>query len=101
VSKTGIPGYIVRLAESSAEISLGGQVGIHSNLKILLMSQEVQGLSEVYAKVVSVDESDSTSSRISVRLAFTWIPKDVKTFFDNKRSVKGISDRGEGSHLNY
>ncbi len=92
VSKTGIPGYIVRLAESSAEISLEGQVDIHSNLKILLMPQEVHGLSEVYAKVVSFDESDSTSSRISVRLAFTWIPKDVKTFFDNKRSVKGLSE---------
>ena len=92
VSKTGIPGYMVRLAESSAEISLEGQVDIHSNLKILLMTQEGHGLSEVYAKVVSFDESDTTSSRISVRLAFTWIPKDVKTFFDNKRSVKGLSE---------
>jgi len=82
----------MRLAESSAEISLEGQVGIHSNLKILLMPQEVPGLSEVYAKVVSFDEPGSTSSRISVRLAFTWIPKDVKTFFDNKRSVKGLSE---------
>jgi adenylate cyclase len=92
VSKTGIPGYIVRLAESSAEISLEGQVGIHSNLKILLMPQEVHELSEVYAKVIPFDESDSNSSRISVRLAFTWIPEDVKTFFDNKRSVKGSSE---------
>ena len=92
VSKTGIPGYIMRLAESSAEISLEGQVGIHSNLKILLMPQELQGLSEVYAKVVSFDKSDTASSRISVRLAFTWLPKDVKTFFDNKRSVKGLSE---------
>ena len=92
VSKTGIPGYMVRLAESSAEISLEGQVDIHSNLKILLMTQEGHGLSEVYAKVVSFDESDTTSSRISVRLAFTWLPKDVKTFFDNKRSVKGLSE---------
>ena len=92
VSKTGIPGYIMRLAESSAEISLEGQVGIHSNLKVLLMPQEVHGLSEVYAKVVSFDESASTSSRISVRLAFTWLPKDVKTFFNNKRSVKGLSE---------
>lgn len=92
VSKTGIPGYIMRLAESSAEISLEGQVDIHSNLKILLMPQEVQGLSEVYAKVVSFDESDTASYRISVRLAFTWIPKDVKIFFDNKLSVKGLSE---------
>jgi adenylate cyclase len=87
VSKTGIPGYIVRLGEFSAEISLEGQVGIHSNLKVLLMAQEVQGLSEVYAKVISLDESDTFSSRISVRLAFTWIPENVKAFFDNKRSL--------------
>ncbi|MBW1644193.1 MAG: adenylate/guanylate cyclase domain-containing protein [Deltaproteobacteria bacterium] len=65
LSKTGMPGYIVRLAESAAEISLEGQVDIHSNLKILLMPQEVNGLSEVYAKVVSFGESDSTSSRVS------------------------------------
>ena len=91
VSKTVIPGYIVRLAESSADISLEGQVDIHSNLKILLMPEEVHGLSEVYAKVVSFDASGPASSRISVRLAFTWIPKDVKTFFDDKRSVKGLS----------
>jgi adenylate cyclase len=92
VSKKGMPGHIVHLAESSAEIALEGQVDIHSNLKILLMPQEVHGLSEVYAKVVSFDESDSTSSRISVHLAFTWIPEDVKTFFDNKRSVKSLSE---------
>ena len=87
VSKTGMPGYIVSLAESSAEISLEGQVDINSNLKVLLMPQEVNGLSEVYAKVVSFDESDSTLSEISVRLAFTWIPKNVKAFFDNKRNM--------------
>ncbi len=92
VSRTGIPGYIVHLAESSAKISLEGQVDMHSNLKILLMPQEVHGLSEVYAKVVSFDESDSTSFRISVTIALTWIPKDVKTFFDNKRSAKGLSE---------
>jgi len=87
LSKKGMPGYIVRFAESAAEILLEGQVDIHSNLKILLMPQEVNGLSEVYAKVVSFGESDSTSSRISVHLAFTWIPKDVKVFFDDKRDM--------------
>jgi len=87
LSKTGMPGYIVRLAESSAEISLKGQVDIHSNLKILLMPQEVNGLSEVYAKVVSLDESDSTSFRINVCLAFTWVPEDVKAFFNNKCNI--------------
>jgi adenylate cyclase len=92
VSNKGIPGDIVRFAGSSAEILLAGQVGIHSNLKILLTTQEVQGLSEVYAKVVSIDESGTTSSRISVRLAFTWIPKDVKVFLDNKISSKGLSE---------
>ena len=92
VSKTGIAGEIVRLAESSAEISLEGQVSIHSNLKVLLMTQEVQGFSEVYAKVISLDESDTTSSRINVRLAFTWIPEDVKAFFDNKRFEKKLSE---------
>ena len=91
VSKTGIPGYIMRLSESSAEVSLEGQVEIHSNLKILLSLKATPGLSEVYAKVVSLDQSNSTSSKVSVRLEFTWLPENVKTFFDNKRSVKGLS----------
>jgi len=91
VSKTGIPGDIVRLSESSAEISLEGKVEIHSNLKLLLLTQEVQGLSAVYAKVVSFDEAAATASRVSVRLALTWVPEDVKTFFDNKRCLKGVS----------
>jgi adenylate cyclase len=90
VTKTGIPGDIVRLSESSAEISLEGKVEIHSNLKILLSTQEVQGLSELYAKVVSFDSADKTSSRVSVRLALTWVPEDVKAFFDNKRSLKQV-----------
>jgi len=95
VSEKGISGDIVRLAESSAEVLLEGQVGIHSNLKILLMTQEVQEFSEVYAKVVSFDESNSTSSRINVRLAFTWIPKDIKAFFDNKRNIPNHKHKPE------
>ena len=91
VSKTGIPGDIMRLSESFAEISLEGKVEIHSNLKLLLLTQEVQGLSAVYAKVVSFDEAAATASRVSVRLALTWVPEDVKTFFDNKRCLKGVS----------
>jgi adenylate cyclase len=92
VSKKGMQGYIVRLGESSADISLEGHVEYHSNLKILLTQQEVHGLSEVYAKAVLLDESDSPSSRIDVRIAFSWIPEEVRNFFDNIRSKKGYSE---------
>ena len=86
VSEKCILGNIERLTESSAEISLEERVGIHSNLKILLAPQEAPGLPEVYAKVVSIDQPNSNSSNVIVHLIFTWLPEDVKTFLEKKRS---------------
>jgi class 3 adenylate cyclase len=87
VSNEGIFGDIVGLAEYSGEISIERQVAIHANLKILLRPPENHELPEIFAKVISFDGSVPASSRISQRIAFTWVPEEVKTFFNAKRLI--------------
>ena len=86
VSEMSIPGYIIRLGASSAEVSLEKWVANHSNLKILLAPENTPKLSEAYAKVVSLDQSSSTSSNFRGRVEFTSLPEDVKIFLEKKRS---------------
>jgi adenylate cyclase len=86
VSEMNIPGCITRLGASAAEVSLEKRVANHSNLKILLAPEEALGLSEAYAKVVLLDQSSPTSSNIRGRLEFTYLPEDVKSFLEKKRS---------------
>ena len=88
VSEASISGLITHLGESAIEVSLDQQVEAHSNVKVLLTPKDSPGLAEVYAKVVSVEPSESTSSHIKARLEFTWIPEEVKSFLVKKRSSK-------------
>lgn len=86
VSETAMPGYITRLAESAAEVSLQGQVVVNSNLKILLAPQGTPGPSQAYAKVISIDQPDSESPHIRALLEFTWLPKDARTLLKRPKS---------------
>jgi len=88
VSESSIQGHITDLGKSFAEVLLSEQVDIYSNLKILLDLQKAPGAYEIYAKVVSLDKSDSLASRCKARLEFTYLPEDVKAFLEEKRSGK-------------
>jgi adenylate cyclase len=88
VSETFISGILTHLGEHEAEVSLEQQVEIHSNVKVLLAPEDSPEMAEVYAKVVSVEPSEATPYQLKARLEFTWLPDNVKTFFNNKRSVK-------------
>ena len=88
VSEMNIPGYITRLGDAAAEVSLEKQVANYSNLKILLVSKETIELSETYAKVILLDPSSSTPSNVRGRLEFTSLPEDVKDYLKSKRSTK-------------
>jgi adenylate cyclase len=88
VSEMNIPGYITRLGDATAEVSLEKQVANLSNLKILLVPKETIELSEAYAKVILMDSSSSTSSNVRGRLEFTSIPEDVKDYLKRKCSTK-------------
>jgi len=88
VSEAFISGLLTHLGEYEAEVSLEQQVEIHSNVKVLLAPEDSPEMAEVYAKVVSVEPSEATPYQLKARLEFTWLPDNVKTFFNNKRSVK-------------
>ena len=82
VSERAIPGHLTWLSPFGAEASLDEEVGLLSNLKILLVSTETSSLSEIYAKVTSIDPPATTSPHVRVCLRFTSLPEDTKRFFD-------------------
>lgn len=84
VSEASIAGKITHLGESAAEVTMEQQAEVRSNLKILLAPKEAHGLSEVYAKVISVEATEANASQAKVLLEFTWLPKDAKDFLEKK-----------------
>jgi adenylate cyclase len=87
VSGASISGRITRFGESAVEVSMEERVAVHANLKVLLAAEEGPGLAEGYAKVVSIEPPEASSSQYRVRLEFTWLPEDVKAFLETRRSV--------------
>ncbi len=79
ISEKVIAGRIIRLGAFSAEVILEKPIQSHTNLKVLLSSPETEGLSAIYAKVISSDSKNSSQNN-SVYLEFTWFPEDVKRF---------------------
>ncbi len=85
VSGLAISGQITQLGNHGVKVSLDRPVTKYSNLKIILASNKVSGLSEIYAKVVSLEPSDTPSSPVRALLEFTWLPKDIKDFLEERR----------------
>jgi hypothetical protein len=79
-------GHITHLADSVAEVLLEGAVKVYANLKVLLAFQDSPGVSEMYAKVISIEQADSHSPHMRARLEFTWMPKDAKAFLEKRLS---------------
>jgi len=77
-----IPGRLTGLSPSKAEALLDMEVGLYTNLKILLVSAEASSLSEIYAKVTSVDNLTTISPHMRVGLRFTSLPENTKRFLD-------------------
>ena len=84
VSGTSISGCMTHFGGSAAEVSVEKPLQVRSNLKILIGSREASGLSEVYAKVMSVEPSDPNASKFKARLEFTWFPKDTRGFLEKR-----------------
>jgi class 3 adenylate cyclase/CHASE2 domain-containing sensor protein len=82
VSEASVSGHMTHFGGSTAEVSLEQQLGIRSNLKILITSERASKLSQVYAKVMSIERSEVMPSRFKARLEFTWLPDDVKAFLN-------------------
>ena len=71
----------MRLGSSSAKVSLDKQLTVHSNIKIVPIKKSGAKLSEVYAKVLSVDPPEYDPLKTIAGIQFTWLPEDVKAFF--------------------
>jgi adenylate cyclase len=87
VSDESIPGRIIRLGESAAELLLPEPVEVRSNLKILVDTKESAPLPEIYAKVLTLDESGASPEEVKAGIEFTWVPEEVKALFDERRSA--------------
>jgi class 3 adenylate cyclase len=84
LSDVGIPGQITMLGENGAEVSLTQSVAAYTSLRILLTSDKNTSPSELYAKVIPEDGTDSMPSPKATRLQFTWVPEETKQFLANK-----------------
>ncbi|ETW96871.1 MAG: hypothetical protein ETSY2_45620 [Candidatus Entotheonella gemina] len=86
VSEQAVAGTITRLAESSAEVSLENEVTLYSNMRLQLESPDEPALSEVYAKVVALNQEGEVTAGADVCLGFTFLPEDVKAFLQRQRA---------------
>jgi len=84
VSDAAMSGSVTHLGGSAAKVTLDQPVEVRSNLKVLLAVEEGTEPAEAYAKVVSLEASESASSGYRVHLEFTWLPDDVKRFLEKK-----------------
>jgi class 3 adenylate cyclase/CHASE2 domain-containing sensor protein len=84
VSEKSIQGQITRLALFGAEVLLRGGIQNRSDLKILFHTEAAGHVFEVYAKVVSVENSVGRPDQNKVRLKFTSLSRDTKIFIKEK-----------------
>ncbi|MBW1815745.1 MAG: adenylate/guanylate cyclase domain-containing protein [Deltaproteobacteria bacterium] len=85
VSEDVIMGRILGIGRSSAEIALESPVAVLANVKLELVTEDGSGFPEMYAKVMSVEQTDAASSKFKARMEFTWLPRDVAAYFEKKR----------------
>ncbi|MBW1788956.1 MAG: CHASE2 domain-containing protein, partial [Deltaproteobacteria bacterium] len=74
VSEDVIMGRILGIGRSSAEIALESPVAVLANVKLELVTEDGSGFPEMYAKVMSVEQTDAASSKFKARMEFTWLP---------------------------
>ncbi len=84
VSEKSIQGQITRLDVSEAEVLLQGEIQVRSNLKLIIHTDTAQHLSEIYAKVVMVESSEGRPHQSKVRVKFTSLPQDTRTYIREK-----------------
>ncbi len=87
VSKKAIQGDVIHLGISSADVMMERHVPQYANIKLFFSSDDGD-LSEAYAKVMSIETSDTTDSKFEAHLEFTSLPEDVKAFFEKQRVDK-------------
>ncbi len=86
VSDTAISGHITHLGDNMAQGSLGEKVAAYANLRIELTDQNFAGSTELYAKVLPQDDSDTGAKDQRIRLQFTSMAQEAKNYLEQLRS---------------
>lgn len=85
VSEKAIPGHILHLGTKAAKMILERPVQTYENLSIQLGGQDASNTSEVYGKVLPLEESCSATAREMVLLQFTWLSEEAKIKLEKAR----------------
>jgi adenylate cyclase len=88
VSDTAIAGRITHLGGDTAEGTLDEKVAVYTNIRILLADEENRRLSEIYAKILPVENPDASAAGNCVRLQFTSMSPETKDYIDKRQSDK-------------
>ncbi len=88
VSDTAIAGRITHLGGDTAEGTLEEKLAVYTNLRILLADEENRRLSEIYAKILPVENPDASTAGNRVRLQFTSMSPETKAYLDKRQSDK-------------
>jgi adenylate cyclase len=88
VSDTAIAGSITHLGGDTAEGTLGENMAVYTNLRILLAGEETRGLSEIYAKILPIENPDTSVAGNRVRLQFTSMSQETKDYLKKKQANK-------------
>ena len=86
VSDTAISGHITHLGDNMAQGSLGEKVVAYANLRIELTDQNFAGSTELYAKVLPQDDSDTGAKDQRIRLQFTSMAQEARNYLEQLRS---------------
>ncbi len=92
VSTVAVPGTLVRVSATAADLVLEAPVAGHTNLKIVLDPASAGKPSELYAKVLAVgDKGDALGT--AVRVGFTAVSDGANAVLDECRILSGDSDQ--------
>tara|TARA_R110002073_G_scaffold331662_1_gene516703 strand:- start:952 stop:3228 length:2277 start_codon:yes stop_codon:yes gene_type:complete len=80
VSNDIVSGQLTHIKDSTVAISVERSFELRSNLRIIIVTDEVSELPEMYTKVIFVASPEPHSLMTRLHLEFTWLPEDTKKY---------------------
>jgi adenylate cyclase len=80
LSKTALPGKIVKLSQARAELIIQGPLKLHDNVVLMPKSQSGEKQPEIYAKATFVEMVQRDPRTMRALLDFTFVPEDAGHF---------------------
>jgi adenylate cyclase len=85
VSDTGIAGNILRLSETTAEVTLDTEVDLYRNVRLSLQPPDMPAIPDAYAKVLA--HTGEHGDVFQIYLGFTSLPEVVRIFLEQQRAI--------------